>query len=457
MSDSDAIEIDKPDEPADDGALFHQWYMVAMLMLAMVVSFIDRQIITLLVEPIRRDLDITDTGISLLMGAAFVIFYVVMGVPIARLSDSRNRKKIIGVGMLLWSIATAACGLAKNFGQLFAARVGVGVGEATLTPAAYSMIADAFPAKKLGRAIAVFATGIYIGAGLAGVLGGWAVKLISNAAPVELPLIGTLYPWQLTFVAVSIPGLILVAIMSLTIREPARRNVRTATAGKKAVPFRDVIKFMWSNKRTYGAIFVAYAFSGIAFYGFLSWIAEFIRRVHGWDIGSAGILFGAIYMVFGTAGALSGGWISDRLTEKGYKDAALRCATAFFAISMPLMALTPLMPTMTLFIPMLAIATFAKSMQQALSPVAIQLITPNEMRAQATSIFFVVSVFPAIGLGATSVALMTDYVFHDDLAIGYSISIVSAVMMTLATIALFTGIKPYRESLEKSMEWRVAD
>ena len=456
MTDSDEIEIHKSDDPADDGALFHQWYMVAMLMLAMVVSFIDRQIITLLVEPIRRDLDITDTGISLLMGAAFVIFYVVMGVPIARLSDSRNRKKIIGVGMLLWSIATAACGLAKNFGQLFAARVGVGVGEATLTPAAYSMIADAFPAKKLGRAIAVFATGIYIGAGLAGVLGGWAVKLISNAGTVDIPLIGTLYPWQMTFIAVSIPGLILVTVMSLTIREPARRNIRNATAGK-AVPFRDVIKFMWSNKRTYGAIFVAYAFSGIAFYGFLSWIPEFIRRVHGWDIGSAGILFGAIYMVFGTAGALSGGWISDWLTEKGYEDAALRAATTFFAISMPLMTLTPLMPTMTLFIPMLALAAFAKSMQQALSPVAIQLITPNEMRAQATSIFFVISVFPAIGLGATSVALITDFVFHDDLAIGYSLAIVSAVMMTLATISLYTGIKPYRESLEQSMEWRDAE
>ena len=142
------------------------------------------------------------------------------------------------------------------------------------------------------------------------------------------------------------------------------------------------------------------------------------------------------------------------MTGKGYQDAALRCCTVFFAIAMPFMVLTPLMPNMTYVIPMLALMAFTKSMQQALSPVAIQLSTPNEMRAQVTSIFFVASSFPSIALGATSVALLTDFVFKDDAAIGYSLAIVGGVMMTLATIAMFTGIKPYRASLERSMEWR---
>ena len=442
---------DEPGKP-----LVREWYLVAMLMLAFVVAFIDRQVITLLVEPIRRDLEISDTQISLLMGFAFAIFYVTMGVPIARLSDSRSRKVIICAGVFLWSVATAACGLARNFWQLFMARVGVGVGEATLTPAAYSMIADSFPAKKLGRAIAVYATGIYVGAGLAGVLGGWAVKVISRAGTVDLPLVGTLYPWQMTFIAVSIPGLILVAIMGLTVREPLRRNIQTDTGGK-AIPFREVIRFLMLNKRTFGCIFLAYAFSGTAFYGFLSWIPEFIRRTHGWDIGSAGILFGAIYAIFGTAGTLTGGWISDWMTEKGYKDAAIRAATVFFGIAMPFMVLTPLMPNMNLVIPMLCLAAFTKSMQQALSPVAIQLATPNEMRAQVTSIFFVAASFPSIALGATSVALLTDYVFQDDNAIRYSLAVVSGVMMTLATITLALGIKAYRSSLDRSAAWRSDD
>lgn len=436
--------------------LVYEWYLVAVLMMAFVVSFIDRQVITLLVEPIRRDLDISDTGISLLMGFAFAIFYVTMGVPIARLSDSRSRKMIISAGMFLWSIATAACGLTKNFWQLFMARVGVGVGEATLTPAAYSMIADSFPAHKLGRAIAVYSTGVYVGVGLAGVLGGWAVQTISRAGAVHLPILGTLHPWQLTFIVVGIPGLLLVALMSVTVREPKRKNVQTDTGGK-AIPFRAVLKFMWLNKRIFGSLFAAYACSGIAFYGYLSWIPEFIRRTHGWEIGKAGMLFGAIYAVFGAAGTLTGGWVCDWMTKKGYKDAAIRACIMFFAIATPFMILTPLMPTMQLVIPMMALMAFTKSLQQAMSPVAIQLITPNEMRAQATSIFFMASVFPAISLGATSVALITDFVFKDDGAIRYSMSIVGAVMMTLATLFLAFGLKGYRVSLERSAEWRTQD
>jgi MFS family permease len=419
----------------NDERLVQEWYLVGILMLAFVISFIDRQVITLLVEPIRRDMDISDTGISLLMGFAFAIFYVTMGVPIARLSDSRSRKAIISAGMLMWSVATAICGLTRNFWQLFMARVGVGVGEATLTPAAYSMIADSFPAKKLGRAMAVYSTGVYVGAGLAGVLGGWAVQTISKAGSVTLPILGTLHPWQLTFIIVSVPGLLLVAVMGLTVREPARKNVQTDTGGK-AIPFRTVLAFMWLNKRTFGSIFVAYAFSGTAFYGYLSWIPEFIRRTHGWEIGKAGMLFGAIYAVFGTLGTLTGGWICDWMTRKGYKDAAIRACTIFFAIATPFIILTPLMPTMQLVIPMMAAMAFTKSMQQAMTPVAIQLITPNEMRAQATSIFFVASVFPAIAFGATSVALITDFVFQDDGAIRYSLSIVGAVMMICATLSL---------------------
>lgn len=448
MTDDEATPLPEKDKP-----LVYEWYLVAVLMLSFVVAFIDRQVITLLVQPIRRDLQISDTEISLLMGFAFAIFYVTMGVPIARLSDSRSRKSIIAIGIFLWSLATAACGLAKNFWQLFLARVGVGVGEATLTPAAYSMIADSFPPAKLGRAIAVYATGIYVGAGLAGVLGGWVVQKISRAGTVDLPIIGTLYPWQMTFVVVGLPGLALVALIMATIREPRRRNLRDKTA-KSAVPFSEVLSFMWLNRHTFGCIFAAYAFSGTAFYGFLSWIPEFIRRTHGWEIGEAGMLFGALLAVFGTLGTLTGGWVCDWLTQKGYKDAAVRSAAAFFAVAMPFMVLTPQMPTMTTVIPLLAMAAFTMSLQQALSPVAIQLVTPNEMRAQVTAIFFVAASFPSIAFGATSVALLTDFLFQDDTAIRHSLSIVGFFMMTTAAVILALGVKGYQASLTRSLEWR---
>ena len=420
-------------------------------MFAQVVSFIDRQVITLLVQPIRADLAISDTQMSLLMGLAFAIFYVTMGVPIARLSDRHSRRTIIAIGIFLWSLATAACGLTRNFTQLFLARIGVGVGEATLTPAAYSMIADYFPREKLGRAIGVYAIGVYLGAGLALILGGAAIRLITDAGPVDLPLVGTLVPWQLTFMAVSVPGLLIVALMMFTVREPIRQNL--AEAQEDNIPIRDVAQFMWTNRRTFGSIFFGYATGGMAFYGFLFWVPEFLRRSYGWDISDAGLVFGTQLVVLGTAGTYAGGWFCDWLTARGYKDAALRSLAAFFAIAMPFMAITPLMPTAELAIPMLGVAVFTLSLQQALSPVAIQLFTPNRMRAQVVAVFFVISVFSAIAFGAASVAVVTDYVFRDESDLRYSLAIVSAVTMSLATISLALGIKPYRKSLDRAAAW----
>ena len=307
--------------------LIYPWYVVVILMLAQVVSFIDRQVITLLVQPIRADLAISDTGMSLLMGLAFVIFYVTMGVPIARLSDRYSRRTIIAIGIFLWSLATAACGLARNFWQLFLARIGVGVGEATLTPAAYSMIADYFPREMLGRAIGLYAVGVYLGAGLALVLGGVAIRAIAASGPIDLPVVGTLAPWQLTFMVVAMPGLLIVVLMMFTVREPMRQNL--AETREKSIPVREVAEFMWINRGTFGSIFFGYATGGMAFYGFLFWVPEFIRRSYGWDISDAGIVFGTQLVLLGTVGTYAGGWFCDWLTARGYKDAGAALAGRF--------------------------------------------------------------------------------------------------------------------------------
>ena len=435
-------------------SLAYEWYVVAMLMVAYIVSFVDRQVITLLVQPIRRDLGISDTEISLLMGFAFAIFYVTMGLPIARLADARSRRAIISAGILLWSLATACCGLARNFWQLFLARVGVGVGEAALTPAAYSMIADYFPADKLGRAIGVYATGLFLGAGLAMVLGGYVVGLVSDAGAVRLPLVGTLHPWQLTFLIVGAPGVLLAALIYVTVREPRRRN--QAAAGRQ-VPIRELGGFLWLNRKAFGCIFFGYAAGGMAFNGFLFWIPEFIRRTYGWDIADAGMVFGAELALLGGAGVMAGGALSDWLTKRGIEDAPLRCAALFFTLSLPVMAVTPLMPTTASAIPMLGLMAFVISLQQALSPVALQLITPNEMRAQVVAVFFLVANLIGIGGGATVIAMLTDYLFQDEAALRYSLSIVALVVMSIASASLALGLKPYRESLARSLAWRRPD
>ena len=205
------------------GTSLSSWYGLAILFIAYTVSFVDRTILSLLVEPIKADLYLSDTQISLLHGLAFAIFYTFLGIPIARLADQRSRKLIITTGICVWSIMTAACGLAGRFSTLFLARVGVGVGEAALSPAAYSMISDMFPKNKLGLALSLYSSGVYVGAGLAFIIGGLAVEAALQLRMPELPLIGIVDGWQVIFFIVGLPGL-LVALLMLTVKEPAPRQ-----------------------------------------------------------------------------------------------------------------------------------------------------------------------------------------------------------------------------------------
>lgn len=200
----------------------YAWYACAVLLLAYIFSFIDRTIVSLLVIPIERDLGINDAGMSLLQGFSFALFYALLGLPIARLVDARDRRVVVAAGIALWSIMTAACGLAGRFWHLFLARVGVGAGEAALLPGATSLLADYFPPERRGLAMGVFAAGIYLGAGLALVIGGLLLHLLDGTR-LALPLLGALHPWQTVFIAVGAPGLV-VALLMLSLREPERRG-----------------------------------------------------------------------------------------------------------------------------------------------------------------------------------------------------------------------------------------
>src|SRR5260370_277791 len=202
----------------------YSWYVVGVLTLVYVFSFIDRQIMSLLVRPLRRDLGISDTQVSVLMGFGFAVFYTFCGIPLGRLADTRSRRSIIAAGLVAWSAFTAMCGLARNFWQMLVWRMGVGVGEASLSPSAYSLITDYFPKEKLATAISVYSAGIYIGAGMSYLLGGIIVRLASMQEAWMLPVVGAVRPWQVIFFAVGLPGL-LVALLMDTVREPVPRGV----------------------------------------------------------------------------------------------------------------------------------------------------------------------------------------------------------------------------------------
>lgn len=420
-----------------------------MLMLAYTVSFVDRTILSLLIPPIQQDLGISDTRISLLAGFAFAIFYTVMGIPLGRLADRYNRRNLIAVGITIWCLMTAACGLARNFWQLFAARVGVGVGEAALSPAAYSMISDLFPRETLGRAIAVYSLGLPLGSGLALLIGGLAIEAVAGLPPLTLPGIGTLSAWQLTFLLVGLPGL-LVALMVTLMREPTRRD-RLADSPSTAAPAAGLLEFLSANRRTLAQHFTGLSLLVVIVYGATAWIPTYFIRSQ-WSAAQIGYSYGIIFMLCGTGGLLAGGHLADRWWRAGRTDGHLRVVLLSVVTMTPCFALLPMAPSGELAIALLALATFTSSLHGGVAGAALQLITPNELRGQITAVYFFIANLVGLGLGPTAVALITDFGYGDPQALGYSIATLAAVAGPLSAIVLFSGLRPYRESARRLVE-----
>ena len=408
------------------------WYIVALLTVAYTFSYVDRSILGLMVGPIREDLGINDTQFSLLHGLAFALFYTLLGIPIARLADSTNRRNLIAAGVALWSLMTAACGLASSFAQLFLARVGVGVGEAALSPAAYSMIADLFPKEKLGRALGIYSSGVFVGTGCAFALGGVIVTAIAEGPERALPLLGVLAPWQLTFLIVGLPG-VLVALAMFTFREPPRP---TRDGRAEPVALRRVVETFRRHRSTYLLHFVGFSMLTLLFNGTMAWAAEYFIRIHGMARSDVGLSLGFIILVFGSAGIICGGLLSDRLAARGDLAAPITAALIGTAFLLPLGVAAPLMPaagtSMALFAPLLFFASFPFGP----AATALQLVTPANRRAQISALYLFVVNLTGIGIGGTVTALFTDFVFRDDLRLHHSMATVSAIGATLSLVFL---------------------
>ena len=427
------------------------WYAVGILIGAYLVALIDRQILTLLVEPIKRDLELSDTQLSLLIGLAFAVLYTVAGIPIARLADRKPRRTIIAIGVFFWSVMTFLCGLASTYWQLFLARVGVGVGEAALQPSAYSMLSDYFPPNKLGRAIGTYSIGLFVGGGLALVLGGAVIGALSGTESTELPILGEVRNWQLAFIVVGAPGVLLTLLMMLTVKEPARRGVSVPAQSGKITD--ELSLFLRDNRATVFFIVSAFSLGGIAVVGYLAWVPEFLRRTFGWNMSEIGLVFGSLMAIVGTTGTLFGGWFVDRLAQRGYRDAPVRASIIAFVFLVPAAIAAPMMPTAESSLVVLGIFLFFVGMQQGYSPVALQLITPNQLRAQVIAVYFFIAQIIALGLGPTFIAIITDYVFYDDTALAWSLSLVGGFAGGLGLISLLLARQPYLSSEERARRW----
>lgn len=325
MIDDPESGLPQNDDPT--GGL-RSWFMLVVLIIAYTFSFLDRQALTLLVGPIKASLGVSDTGLSLLHGFAFALFYSFLGLPIGRMVDRRRRTTIVAVGVVVWSVMTAACGLSRNYLQLFLARVGVGAGEAALSPAAYSLIADSFPARRLPLALSIYNSAIYLGAGLATIIGG---ALISTMPAVSLPVFGHLEPWQAVFVAIGLPG-VLVALLVLALHEPRRTRVR---AGGGAGSFWDTWRHLRAHARTYALLMAGAAMVTLVWNGVLAWYPTYLMRLFGWTTGEVGSRFGTAILVSGVAGVLTGGTLSGVLRARGRSDANILLGLVACILAVP--------------------------------------------------------------------------------------------------------------------------
>jgi MFS family permease len=450
-------ELPKVVEPPGD---LRAWSVVMVLMLIYVNSFLDRSILSLLVDPIRDSLQISESQMGFLMGPAFAVFYIIAGIPLGRLADIATRKWLIFWGQAAWSIMSVGCGLVRSFTPFAALRMGLGVGEASLSPAAYSMITDLFPRHKLARALSVYGLGISIGAGLARILGGVVIRFTEQSEMFYLPWLGReVYSWQLVFFLVAAPTIPL-SIALLWMREPPRRSARAAAAGKVGTAANatlgETLRYVWANRSTMGCHSFGMALLSFSGYGVGAWLPSHFVRNLGWSRAQVGIVLGVVMVVTGVGGMLFGGWLADRLHARGVRDGKMRIALLSCVAWFPFGIVYPLLDDPWWVMAVYAPAAFIGSMPWGIGPAVVQEIMPNRMRGQASAIYLFIINLLGLGFGPQILALCTQYVFGGSTGVRWSLLAVPVAAHALSAVLLYLGLAPYRKSLDRLAERRAA-
>ena len=417
------------------------WLVVALLLLVYASSFIDRQVMGLLVMPIRADLHISDFQFSLLTGLAFALFYALLGVPIARLVDHGDRRIILSLGVVTWSIFTLLCGRATSFAMLFLARTGVGVGEATLVPCTYSLLADYFPAQRRGVAMGIFGSGVYLGMGGALVLGGAVWRTLAHVGGFVIGPLGHFAPWQLVFVLVGAPGFILAALL-LLVWEPRRQ--RREAGSERVLESRSGLLSIW--REGYPALLghhLATGFLAMALYGVASWAPEYLRRAFAVDVSVGGYAVGVSVMVSGTCGVVIAGLLSDRLLRQGIAAARLMVLAGASVFSCPCLLLFSSAASLTMALVWLSGSVFFLSMLTCCGPLGVQELYPPRLRGQGAAIFQFLVTLLGLGGGPAIIAAVSDFVLQPAHQLGPAMGITTPVLVLAAGAAALTGMSSY--------------
>ena len=408
-------------------------YALALFLLVYIINFVDRQIFSILIEPIRLEIHLSDTQLGLLGGIAFAIFYTFAGIPIARWADVGVRKNIVALALVIWSVMTMFTSTAKGFGTLLIARVGVGIGEAGCSPPIHSLISDMYPEEERGTALSTYALGIPIGAAIGTLVGGW---------------IGEYFGWRAAFVVVGLPGVIVAVVVFFTVREPPRgySEPDRVQVQKNLVPFADTVRFLW-NLRAFRHLSFAGALHAFVGYGVGLFIPAFFMRVHGFGLAETSTYLFLIGLT-GMIGTYLGGYLGDRMGKKDKRwymgvpgiatIISVPFAVLFYTTGDPMLAIVLAVPGAILG-PMYLGPTFAMT----------QTLVPPAMRSTASAILLFVLNLIGLGLGPVFAGFLSDTLKpeYGEESIRYSLLILAVAGNIWSALHYYAASRTLREDL----------
>jgi MFS family permease len=417
-------------------------YVVAVLVLGYIFNVVDRGALGIMVEPIKQELQISDTAMGLLTGFAFAVFYSVMGVPIARLADRWSRVNVLALAITLWSIATVLCGAAYNYLTLFLARSATGVGEAGGSPPSHSLISDYFPISQRATALAVYAMAVPIGTSIGSVASGWG---------------NVYFGWRWTFVMVGLPGLLVALLVWLTVKEPPRGySDGSANTQKEAPPFLDVFRFLLT-RRSFMHMSLAAALHSVVWYAGSNWNAAFFVRSHEMNTGIAGNYLG-MFALIGAIGSFAGGFLADRISTRKDDKRWYMWVPGIACVAMvPFQFFSYLSPNLAVVVPSFSIMVVLASMFFGPSFAVAQSVATVRMRAVSTSVLLFIQTIIGLSIGPFLVGLFSDLLQP---TAGVSSLRYALVIVGLANIwaagHYFLGSRTYRDDLVETAKMNAA-
>jgi len=428
----------------------HSWIIVVLGSLAMALAYMDRAILPLFVEEIKADLGINDFQFSLLTGLAFTLIYSLSSIPTGMLLDRRSRPRLLGIGVLVWSVATSLCGLGRTFTHLFLARVAVGVGESVVAPGTTSMVADMFMGKKLARAMASVSIGFVMGTGLAMIVGGGLAAWLGHDSITHVPFLGDLRAWQMVFLLLGIPGVLLAPVLIFFVADPPRRRVTIDADGKRGKSnYFELLKFFGRHRIAVFLNLSGYILAALANSGLSSWMPAHMMRVFNVSVAETGVALGLSQMIASIVAVVYGAFWIDRRLEAGHTDAAMQLSRNAVVLAMiPLVAFY-FMPSFMLSVIMAIAAHTLISLAYSVASVSHTMLAPNQIRAQFSATFLFLSSFLGMALGPSLVALFNGWVYADPAKIGLSATVIGVVALVGSAILLTLGQRPYRKTIEE--------